>query len=304
MPNTSRYDALHDKYSQLASSKSGTRYERLAALVLKALNESGVVIHDLKLAGDSDVPHQIDVNVEVDGKAKHLIVECKDFDVSGNKVGLNIVRSFWAVVDDTGADESWIITCNGFTKGAQKYAKHKGIKLLIIRTYDENKDGQYISTIKVNLTYITRGQPIVNLSLPNELAVAKFNEDLNAAGLSASLIKGDPVYINTPSSKVLFHDFVDLKLREHDARQDGVVKLNVDVSNITIEIENRGPLPISDLSAEYEVFHLDDSVVVASNLFAELVVQGLSNDDLFVFDEDLTRYQINPETGEVIRSAV
>jgi len=34
----SRYDKLHDQYHRLVSSKTGTRYERLAAVVFKKLD--------------------------------------------------------------------------------------------------------------------------------------------------------------------------------------------------------------------------------------------------------------------------
>ena len=43
VPNRSRYE-LHDKYTALLTTKSGTRYERLTAIVFKALQESHVVI--------------------------------------------------------------------------------------------------------------------------------------------------------------------------------------------------------------------------------------------------------------------
>jgi hypothetical protein len=35
----SRYDELHDRFVTAATSKAGTRYERLAAIVLKILND-------------------------------------------------------------------------------------------------------------------------------------------------------------------------------------------------------------------------------------------------------------------------
>jgi hypothetical protein len=48
----SRYDELHDRFFSTQSSKEGTRYERLAAVVLKSLSEQSVVIHDFRLRGD------------------------------------------------------------------------------------------------------------------------------------------------------------------------------------------------------------------------------------------------------------
>ncbi len=49
MRERSGYDELHDKYHKTLTTKSGTRYERLAAVVFKALDERHIVIHDLKL---------------------------------------------------------------------------------------------------------------------------------------------------------------------------------------------------------------------------------------------------------------
>lgn len=48
-----QYDELHDRFFSILSSNEGTRYERLAAVVLKALHEQNSAIHDFKLRGDS-----------------------------------------------------------------------------------------------------------------------------------------------------------------------------------------------------------------------------------------------------------
>lgn len=102
----SRYDELHDRFDPIKTGKRGTRYERLAAKVLKALDSRDVVIQEMKFLGDSEVRHQIDVNIIRNGVDHRIIVECKDFDCRGAKVGLDIVRSFRSVVEDTNADEA------------------------------------------------------------------------------------------------------------------------------------------------------------------------------------------------------
>ena len=76
----SKYDELHDRFFSILSTKAGTRYERLAALVFKRLHERHAVIHDFKLVGASKVKHQIDVLLETDGKNRRVLVECKDFE--------------------------------------------------------------------------------------------------------------------------------------------------------------------------------------------------------------------------------
>jgi len=151
MTQRSKYDELHDRYHAILSTKAGTRYERLAAMVFKILEDQNVVIHNLKLVGDSSVPHQIDISIEVDGQARRVLVECKDFDVSGDKVGLDIIRSFRSVVEDTNADEGIVLTCNGYTKDASKYAKSKNIKLVVLREVQDSDWEGYIKTVIVNL---------------------------------------------------------------------------------------------------------------------------------------------------------
>lgn len=135
MPS-SPFDELHDRlYSDPSKpiKKAGTRYERLMAAVARALHdEKDVVVHDIRLRGESDVHHQIDVLVsskEPTATRKRVLIECKDFSASENKVGLDIVRDFSAVVSDIQPTEAVIVTCIGFTADAIKFAEHKGIRL-------------------------------------------------------------------------------------------------------------------------------------------------------------------------------
>jgi hypothetical protein len=130
-------------------------------MVFKALEESTAVIHDVSLLGESDVSHQIDVHVTVEGQSRRVLIECKDFDISGDKVGLPIVRNFWAVLDDTRADEGFIITCNGFTDDAAKYAKAKGIKLVVLRIHEEKDWEGFIKTVVVRLLALAPANPAV-----------------------------------------------------------------------------------------------------------------------------------------------
>jgi len=157
MPPNSQYDQLHDRYHQIRTTKSGTRYEILAAVVFAAYEQDAVAIHDLRLIGDdSGVPHQIDVVVERAGKPFRVVIECKDYDISGDDVGLAIVRDFYGVVDDIHPDAAWIITCNGFTADARAYAKAKGIRLATLRLFqDADWSSGRINTIGVDFTFIT-----------------------------------------------------------------------------------------------------------------------------------------------------
>jgi hypothetical protein len=149
-PRRARYDELHDKYHQILTTKAGTRYKRLAAVVFKALEDKNAVIHDLSLSGnDPEVKHQIDIMADVAGSKKRIVIEFKDFDISKDNIGQDIIRNFRSVIEDTNADEGIFITCNGFTLDAQKYARSKGIKLVILRVFETHDMARRIAKIVV-----------------------------------------------------------------------------------------------------------------------------------------------------------
>ena len=129
----------YEQKKQVADSLAAvSRFERLAAFVFKALHGRDIVIHDLKLRGDSDVMHQLDVTIEKNNKMKRVLIECKDFDLSGEKVGLGIVRDFCCAIEAVHPDEAIMLTCNWFTMDAMKYAKSRNIKLAVLWEYQES----------------------------------------------------------------------------------------------------------------------------------------------------------------------
>jgi len=119
-------DLVYDRLVANEKLKRGTTYERLAAIAFAAL-EGEPTFHDLRLRGSSGVRHQIDVTV---GRGNRLLIECKQYDT---KIGLGIVRDFFAVVEDVKPDQAVVLTTVGFTRGAVQYAEAKGIPLAILR---------------------------------------------------------------------------------------------------------------------------------------------------------------------------
>ncbi|WP_317951366.1 hypothetical protein, partial [Rossellomorea marisflavi] len=80
-------DTIYNEIIAEEKLKQGTKYEKLAAVVFKTLNQNDVVIHDLTLRGDGKkTGHQIDVTVQSPGsnEPKRILIECKDYD---SKVG-------------------------------------------------------------------------------------------------------------------------------------------------------------------------------------------------------------------------
>lgn len=137
--------------------KSGTPYERLAAITFHLLTEQ-TTVHDLKLRGESDVAHQIDVTVGDGDERKRILIECKDY---ADPVGLQEVRSFWAVVDDLKPDEAFMVTTERFTGPAAKFAAAKGITAAVLRPpRDEDMKG-IVRRIEITITMLVPHDPPV-----------------------------------------------------------------------------------------------------------------------------------------------
>jgi Restriction endonuclease len=299
----SRYDELHDKYDAILTTKSGTRYERLAAMVFKALEESTAVIHDVSLLGESDVSHQIDVHVTVEGQSRRVLIECKDFDISGDKVGLPIVRNFWAVLDDTRADEGFIITCNGFTDDAAKYAKAKGIKLVVLRIHEEKDWEGFIKTVVVRLLALAPANPIMTIAVPDDAERQRFASAMQSLHRPGGIHLGDPVFMVKDQERIHFNEFMTARMNKAiPLKDDAPDRASVRVANDGWKIEIRGtpPLTFDHVDIAFDVHKHEREIVVTSGRVAELILSGFGDADIIIFGDQLERRKINPETGEVI----
>jgi len=214
LPNCSRYDQLHDKYHQIFTTKAGTRYERLAAMVFKALEDNNAVIHDLKLRGDNpEVKHQIDVTVESAGATRRVVIECKDFDTSKEKVGLGIARNFRSVIEDTKADEGIIITCSGFTQDAQKYARSKGIKLAVLRLFETHDMNGRIAKIVVEIIIQEPTNPRATVMVP-EAEYPRYAAELAAIGVKDGMRNTDQVFFIRDGERHQFNSFLTQRMND------------------------------------------------------------------------------------------
>jgi hypothetical protein len=304
MATRSRYDELHDKYNALLTTKQGTRYERLAAIVFKVLEENDVVIHDVKLVGTSDVPHQIDVHIERDGRARRVIIECKDFDISSQKIGLDVVRNFWAVAEDTRADEALILTCTGFTADAAKFAKAKGIKLAVLRIFEDADWEGRIRTINLTIIALSRVDYSMSINVANEDA----KREIASATASLSLPNGvsaiDPVYAVRGDQSTQFLKFVEAGIDDKTRHTPlnstpDKVTLRINSDGWKLKIRDYSPIAFDSIDVSYAVQRHESKISVTSKRIAELLVSGLVDSDIIIFDDQLTRLKIDPATGEV-----
>lgn len=141
-------DLVYDRYLAVEKLKNGTKYERMAAVLFCVL-EKQTTIHDLRLRGSSGVAHQIDA--VVGPEPKRIIIEAKDY---ADRVKLGTVRDFFGVVEDLAPDGAYVVTTEGFTAPAKKYAAAKGIRLGVLRVpRDGDLDGLVQSIVlTINMT--------------------------------------------------------------------------------------------------------------------------------------------------------
>lgn len=300
-PQRSRYDELHDKYHNILTTKAGTRYERLAALVFKALEDQNTVIHDMKMAGeDPEVKHQIDVTVEVAGVPRRVVIECKDFDISGDKVGLDIIRNFRSVIEDTQADEGIVITCNGFTPDAQKYARSKGIKLVVLRLFETRDMDGRITTIIVGITVQQPMIPRANLYILEDQQ-SQYAAELAEIGVTGGVHSTDPVFFVRDGERRQFTEF--LMAQKNDAIAPAgpkAIRVSVPADGWQIQVNQNIPIPFEGIVVDFGVDEERHVIEVTSKRIAELVLSGFGTSDIIIFGDEIERHSIDPCSGKVI----
>lgn len=296
----SHFDDLHDKYHAILTTKSGTRYERLAAIVFKSLEERNVVIHDLKMVGDSDVPHQIDVTIEHDGSRRRVVVECKDFDISGKKVGLGILRDFRSVVEDTAPDEAIVLTCNGFTRDAQKYAKAKKIKLAILRDVTPDDLEGLIGEVYIQLHIESNHSHQCNLHMSQENADLFRSENARMGRPSDTITSMDSVYFVKDAERILFTEYLSAAANQHPAAKNdqGRFELTITPDGWHLQVENGPPIDFISIGICYKT-HVQTIPVHVSRV-AELILSGWGDDDLIICGDQIERRRMDPDTGEIL----
>ena len=303
--NRSKYDELHDRFYTILSNKAGTRYERLAAFVFKYLHEQNVVIHDMKVVGKSKIPHQIDVVVESDGSKKRVLVECKD--TPKQRVGLSVIRDFRSVVEDTSPDDAFVVTCTGYTAPAMRYAKAKGIKLAVLRAFEEADWQGYFRSVSMQLN-VKRLPTISGLELSLDQAEgAAFASDIKGArigmkveGSSGIVFRdNDPIFLVSYDERIQYCDFLMREIeRERLQSVESTISLNIDPQKWKIQCDQGSVVRFTKFSLQ-ATFHAGHSIEIeiTPNRVAELILKGFGDKDVIVFDEHLRAMTIRPDAA-------
>lgn len=167
---------IYDRLVAAEKLKSGTKYERLAALVFQLLDRASYVVHDVELRGPGkEAEHQIDVSAtDRSGQRRRIIVEARD---RKKRVNLGQVRDFFGVVHQLAPDQAWIVSVIGFTADAEKYARDEGIGLAVLRPTTDGEDDR-VKAIHFRMAMRAMGTPTITSWLAED---QKERERLRAA---------------------------------------------------------------------------------------------------------------------------
>ena len=272
------------------------RYERLAALVFKHLDEREVVVHDLRLRGDKKrAVHQIDVVVVRAGVERRLLVECRDKG-HGNKIEQGDVRDFYGVLAQLDAD-GIMLTTEGFTSGAINYALDERITLAILRGFRDEEDWEgRLRQINFEMEVFAPDPGSVHA----ELLVDDKNVDTS---FTASVDPNNLVVIGItgePSGSLA--DIIRDALGSVPAGTSGHVRVkHVLAAPTRLEGSPIGPITIAGILVEAEIeIHHESFIVDAGDRIAALVLETLDGEvSRVIFDTDLQRYGFDSE-GRVL----
>jgi len=294
----SQFDRIHDGFLDPdATRKPGVKYERLAAVVAKCLGPEVIVRHDQHYFGKADLSTQIDVTIDRGDGPLRTLLECKDFDISGKRVGVAKVREFFGVWKDLGADDAWIVTCNNFTSGARKWAKAHGIKLAILREFRESDWEGHFRELGIDWTIPSlAGQARTSLVLHSGEDQTKLLKVLG--GSSDQFTNREPELIERNGR---IRRFGELMKELPFASQDvGPQHFEFDLSGARLRNTLTGDeVLIEKIEMDYAVVRYEFKTVVKMPAIAMLLAQGFGPGDMVIWDTTLHRFDIDSETGIV-----
>ncbi|WAC39733.1 restriction endonuclease [Pedobacter sp. SL55] len=147
-------------------------YEHIVKYFYQALGRlNGVKIlgygNSCRIKGKSDSSYQIDVLTQttIKDNSSRTAIECKYLN---KKVGRDVVLKLSALLEDTGIEKGIIVSKNGFTKEALKYAEHKSIRLAELydyKKYEVGKDAINIANITLNLNFTLTRPEILSVKV-------------------------------------------------------------------------------------------------------------------------------------------
>ncbi|MFF7635624.1 restriction endonuclease [Kitasatospora sp. NPDC008050] len=155
---TDEIEQIYDEAVAEEKLKSGTKYERLTAIVFKALDASNAVVHDVTLRGvGKEASHQIDVQLTYGAEQRRILIECKNY--GPKKIGIGIVRDFNGALLHLQPVQGIVVGSSEFTSGARKYARDESIVLAQLRPFTDDDWSGRVRKLSVTAQAWVKDEP-------------------------------------------------------------------------------------------------------------------------------------------------
>lgn len=299
-----KIDNIYNEYIAEEKLKQGTKYEKLAAVVFKTLNQNDVVIHDLILRGDGKkTGHQIDVTVRSRGSnvVKRILIECKDYD---SKVGISIVRDFFGAISQIKPDKAFVVTTQGYTKGARTFAEDEGIILAILKGFKEEDWKGRIKTVHIKTKVISMNQPTLSWVAANEHEERNFLASANPKEVDKvqSIDTTETFFYDEAGNplenfQIVLNPILNCLPRNPDSPTTGFYEFDsikyIKMAGVLVGIKGFN----YKFTSSQSIF---ESIIDQGNKIALLVFKALDDEfNQIIFNQDLDKWTFD-DNGEVI----
>jgi hypothetical protein len=283
-------EQIYDHHIAEEKMKHGTKFEQLTALVFKVLDGDSSVKHNVRLRGDGKTTiHQIDVHIMKGDLRERMIIECRD-KTEPNKISLDETRSFATVVrhlDATGI----MVTTTDFTAGAHSLAEDEGLLLFTLKPFlDEDQEGR-LMVIDLDIRAV--------MPIPDNVQVESPESGVGhqAISMDSAVISGS----SAPTFRHVLESFMDAPLQGDVPEGQQTTERAFDPP-LVIDLQGH-LLTITRMRVDYHVeVEVIKQRVDAGMKVAEMILRSTDgNIDRVIWDTDLSRYCIDPNSGDVIR---
>src|SRR5262249_11366136 len=178
-----------------------------------------------------------------------------------------------------------VITCNGFTKDAQKYARSKGIKLAVLRLFETRDMDGRIEKIVVGVIFQQPANPVATVVI-GEDQHSRYAAELAAIGVTDGARNDDPVFFVRGSERRQFNEFLTARMNDAIAPAGPkVIRIAMPADGWEIQVNQNAPIPFKGIVVNFHVDEERHSIEVTSQRIAELVLSGFGASDIIIFGD-------------------
>lgn len=233
--------------------------EKIYKAILEAEKKAGAV-KQIKLDRNITLPGKSGATAEIDILWEYVIadinfrvaIECKNY---GRPLDIGKIRDFSAKIRDAGLSKGIIVSQNGFTKKAKKFADSESIDLIVIREQNSKDWDGYLSAVQVNLIAM---MPARTIKIEPKINREWFLKNGYKVGDSFSFSEeNDKIFIEEPAANFRYSLFELEENNFFEARSAGTHVWKKDLST-------PGWLIIGDVQAQLDsieiTYHVPENI--------------------------------------------